>query len=250
MFIYHDYSKEEVTHMRKLLTIALCLLLLCPGAKAAQTGEKYVALTFDGGPSGRYTRRLLEGLEKQDAKVTFLVCGYRLAQFPELARAMVDGGHEIGLQSYGSTTLEGMSRRHIAQALADTRALLPEGTEVRFLRPPEDRCTDGVRQVAAVTNLAILGWSVDPSRWTAGSRGIVGTVSDGDVILIRHISDETVDAALSLVDQLQKQGYRFVTVSELAQIRRVKVRPGESYASFPPEDTDTGSQKPGVPLAD
>lgn len=226
--------------MRKLLTILLCLCLICPGARAAEAGTKYVALTFDGAPSGRYTRRLLEGLEKQGAKATFLVCGFRLEQFPELARAMVDGGHEIGLQSYGSAPMAGMSRRHIAQALADTQALLPKGTEVRFLRPPEDCCTDAVRQVAEVTNLAILGWSVAPESWTAGAGGIVGTVSDGDVILIRHMSDETVDAAISLVDQLQKQGYQFVTVSELAKLRRVKVHPGKSYTSFPPRNAGTG----------
>lgn len=224
--------------MRKLIILLLALCLLCPGARAAENGEKYVALTFDGGPSGQYPR-LLEGLEKQGAKATFLLCGCRIVQFPELARKIADAGHEIGLQGYGETTFAGLSRRKIAQALADTRALLPDGVEIRFLRPPEDRCTDAVRQVAEVTNLAILNWSVDPRRWTATDRGIVGTVSDGDIILIRGMSEETVTSALSLVDQLQKQGYQFVTVSELAELRRVRLKPGQTYTCFPPERPDT-----------
>ena len=47
--------------MRKLLAIVLCILCLSPMAEASE--EKFVALTFDDGPSGRVTRRRVEGLE-------------------------------------------------------------------------------------------------------------------------------------------------------------------------------------------
>ena len=52
--------------MRRFCLISLCLFLAVPTAEAAEE-EKYVALTFDDGPSGRFTRRLLEGLEARDA---------------------------------------------------------------------------------------------------------------------------------------------------------------------------------------
>ena len=58
--------------------------------------------------------------------------------------------------------------------------------------------------------------------------------------MIRPMSKANVCAAISLVDQLEKQGYRFVTVSELAKIRRVKLKPGLVYSSFPPSEADTG----------
>ena len=64
--------------MRKFVALLLCLSLLPVPARAAQT--KYVALTFDDGPSGRYTRQLLEGLRERSAQATFLLCGYRIAQ--------------------------------------------------------------------------------------------------------------------------------------------------------------------------
>ena len=80
--------------MRRVLVFVLILALLCPGVRAVEN-EKYVALTFDDGPSGRFTRRLLEGLEQRGVKATFLLCGYRIKDYPALARSIFDAGHEI-----------------------------------------------------------------------------------------------------------------------------------------------------------
>ena len=67
--------------MRRILCLVLCLTFLIFPVQAAQKNEKYVALTFDDGPSGRFTRRLLDGLAERDAKATFFLCGYRIAQY-------------------------------------------------------------------------------------------------------------------------------------------------------------------------
>ena len=66
--------------MRRIILLVLCLLFACSGGicASAAENEKYVALTFDDGPSGKFTRRLLKGLYDRDAKATFLLCGYRL----------------------------------------------------------------------------------------------------------------------------------------------------------------------------
>ena len=58
-----------------------------------------------------------------------------------------------------------MSRRTVASEIMDTQALLPEGCEPVFLRPPGGCCSDAVRQVAEARQLAILSWSVDPRDW-------------------------------------------------------------------------------------
>lgn len=223
--------------MRRFFAVFLCVLLLCPTARAEET-EKYVALTFDDGPAGRFTRRLLEGLEERDAKATFLVCGYRLKQYPELARQLMEAGHELGLHGYSHANMQSMSRRDIAKELMDTEALLPEGCRVAFLRPPGGCCSDAVLQVAEARNYAILNWSVDPRDWAtqdaaAINAAVVGKVQDGDVVLLHDMTDSSVDAALEIVDQLQKDGFTFVTVSELAKIRDVKINPGQVYEKFP-----------------
>ena len=224
--------------MRRILAMILCLSLLAFPARGAED-EKYVALTFDDGPSGRFTRRLLDGLAERDAKATFFLCGYRIAQYPKETQRIFDEGHEIGLHGYTHNCMKPMSRRQIAKELSDTKALLPEGCKALWLRPPGGCCSDGVRQVAEVTNLSILDWSVDPRDWAtrdtaAVGRFVVNRIQDGDVVLLHDMSDSSVDAALAIIDELQAQGFRFVTVSELVKLRDITVKPGKTYSKFPP----------------
>ena len=61
---------------------------------------------------------------------------------------------------------------------------------------------------------------------------VLADVRDGDVILLHDMSDSSVDAALGIVDSLLEQGFRFVTVSELAEIRGITLQPGNTYRCF------------------
>ena len=224
--------------MRRFLAGVMLLGILALPARAAD-GKKYIALTFDDGPSGRFTQTLLDGLALRGARATFLLCGYRMNQYPELTQRIFDEGHEIGYHGYTHTTMKTMSRRAIGQELIDSRALLPEDCEPVFFRPPGGFVTDAVRQVAEVRQLALLSWSVDPKDWATNSTGeiekaVLKNIKDGDIVLLHDMSMSSVQAALDIVDVLQKQGFRFVTVSELAKLRKVRIKPGEIYKSFPP----------------
>lgn len=225
--------------MRRIFACILLLGLTVLPARAADT--KYVALTFDDGPSGKYTRSLLDGLAYRGVQATFLLCGYRMEQYLDITQRIFDEGHEIGYHGFSHKTMQEMSRKTIGQELVDSRALLPEGCEPVFFRPPGGIVTDGVRQVAQVRQLALLSWSVDPRDWATTSVGNIETavlnkVQDGDIILLHDMTTSSVQAALDIVDVLQQQGYRFVTVSQLARLRKVPIRPGQIYARFPPAE--------------
>lgn len=223
--------------MRRILAILLCLSLLGIPVAHAQTPQ-YVALTFDDGPSGRFTRRLLEGLEQRQVKATFLLCGYRLKTYPKLAQQIFEAGHEIGLHGYSHKNMAVMSARELQREISDTRALLPDGCEAVFLRPPGGSGAALLEKVAKRENLSLLLWSVDPRDWAvhdaaAVEAAVVGQVQDGDVILLHDLSDSSVDAALSIIDRLQKEGFCFVTVSQLAALRGITPQPGTVYTCFP-----------------
>ena len=226
--------------MRKVTACILLLWLVAIPAQAAP-GRKYIALTFDDGPSGRYTQTLLDGLKLRGAKATFLLCGYRMEQYPELTQRIFDEGHEIGYHGFSHDSMQRMSRRQIGQELIDSRALLPEGCDPVWFRPPGGVVTDGVRQVAQARQLALLSWTVDPMDWKVKSTAaieqtVLKNVRDGDIILLHDMSMTSVQAALDIVDALQEQGFRFVTASELARLRKTAVKPGAVYKSFPPEE--------------
>lgn len=223
--------------MRRVLVFLLIFALLCPAVRAAE-GEKYVALTFDDGPSGRFTRRLLEGLEQRGVKATFLLCGYRIKDYPAIAQAIFDAGHEIGLHGYSHKNMGKMNYTDAAKEIADTLALLPAGCDPVFLRPPGGSYGTSSAQAAKDAGLALLGWSVDPRDWcsndaAAVEAAVVTTVRSGDVILLHDMSDSSVDAALAIVDSLLAQGFLFVTVSELAAAYDSVPVPGTMYNRFP-----------------
>ena len=208
--------------------------MACP---AYAREEKYIALTFDDGPSGRFTRTLLEGLEKRQVKATFLLCGYRLKDYPREAAQIHARGHEIGLHGYSHQCMGDMSAQQLKKELADTAALLPEGCKPAFLRPPGGASSALVENAARQAGLAILNWSVDPRDWASNDAAliretVVRTVRDGDVILLHDMSDSSVEAALAIVDDLKEQGFTFVTAAQLARLKGVTVEPGRVYTRF------------------
>lgn len=227
--------------MVKRLTVLILCCLLCTPVRAAEN-EKLVALTFDDGPSGRFTRKLLDGLEERGARATFLLCGYRMEQYPDLTQRIFQEGHEIGIHGYSHKPMRDMCSRDTAQEIQKTMALVPDGCKIAFLRPPGGLCSECIQTAAEVFGLSILHWSVDPKDWaTADAKSIESTVircvRDGDVILLHDMSDSSVDAALAIVDALQEQGFRFVTASELARARDIVLVPGTKYTRFERKDS-------------
>lgn len=220
--------------MRKMiLTLILCSLLVLPVNAAAPT----VALTFDDGPSGRFTRALLDGLAERNVKATFFLCGYRIRQYPELAQRIAEEGHEIGCHGFSHDSMATMSRRDIYEEIQSTLALLPEGSRVKLLRPPGGCCSESVVQVAQALKMPIVQWSVDPKDWAVHDAAIVKArvlqqARDGDIILLHDMSSSSVSAALAIVDTLTARGFRFATVSELAVKKQVPMVAGKSYTDF------------------
>ena len=231
--------------MRRLLSLVLCICLLAVPVRAEEQ-TKYVVLTFDDGPSGRFTRRLLDGLAERDVKATFLLCGYRIKDYPKEAQRIADEGHEIGIHGYSHDSMCAMNHSCVSKELLDTAALMPAGVRPVFMRPPGGQCGDAMCQVAKQQGHAVLNWSLDTRDWAikdadAITRRVLENVKDGDVILMHDMYDSSVDAALAIIDALTAQGCKFVTATELVQLRGYRLTPGEVYCSFP----ETGGESAG-----
>ena len=222
--------------MKRFLIAFVCLCLMCVPVHSAEN-EKLVALTFDDGPSGRFTRTLLDGLEARQTKATFFLCGYRMEQDPALTERIFQEGHEIGLHGYSHKCMKNMCQADIEQELTRATALLPAGCQVSFLRSPGGLCSNYVRSAAKKLDLSILSWSVDPKDWAktdanAIEKEVIDHVRDGDIILLHDMSDSSVKATLIIIDELLEEGFRFVTVSELARAKGITPVPGAEYRRF------------------
>ena len=124
---------------KRYLSLLLCTVLLWGSVpKAEAKAGKYVALTFDDGPSGALTRELLAGLKERGVKASFFLCGYRVEQYPKLAAQILQEGHEIGTHSdthrfFGKLTAEEINRDLAASVEKIRRAT---GKNPTLLRPP------------------------------------------------------------------------------------------------------------------
>lgn len=225
--------------MRRCLC-ALCLLgaLLLP-ARAEEAEKKYVALSFDDGPSGRFTQALLDGLAQRGLHATFFLCGYRVEQYPALAARIAREGHEIGLHGDSHRFFTQMSPEEICADLAAARKKLiaATGREPTLLRPPGGLYDLERLKQSSCADLPVILWSVDPRDWCTDDRqaiasAVIHGAKNGDIILLHDMSDSTVAAVFDILDALEEQGYEFVTVSELARLSGTQLRGAEAYFHF------------------
>ena len=235
--------------MKKLTALLLVAALLCVAAGAEgrvaggeRSANKYVALTFDDGPTGALTAQLLDGLRERYVSATFFLCGYRAEEYPALVRRMAEEGHELAIHGWRHAYLHTMAQAEIREELKGTGELIAGLTGVRpkLFRPPGGLCSETVMEEAAQEGLSAILWSVDPEDWSTHDAGAVvrrvqKKARDGDILLMHDLSPSSVTAALRLIDKMTAQGYQFCTVSELAAIRGKRLEAGEKYYKFPKE---------------
>lgn len=231
--------------MKRLLAalMAISLALSCaPSAGAGNTTETadYIALTFDDGPSGAITEKLLDGLAARNVKATFFLCGYRIEKFPEIAQRMAEEGHELGLHSNRHDYMQHMTKEEALDDLAECQSILTESTGVsaRLFRPPGGLYSQALLAASQELGLSIVFWSVDPHDWDKEKSAqvlpyLLSHASAGDIILMHDLTEHSVSAALSFIDTMYAKGYEFCTVSELAALSGETLSPGTYYNRFP-----------------
>ena len=188
-------------------------------AGAADDRKKQVALSFDDGPHAVYTEMLLDGLAERNVKAAFFVVGKNIAGNEKLISRMYQEGHVIGNHTYDHVKLCELSDAEACEQIEKTNTLIREitGTELEFVRPPFGEWNHDME--CSFTMIPVL-WDVDPLDWTTKNQHqivqhVLKEVKDGDIILLHDYYESSVGAALQIVDELQKQGYEFVTIDQM-----------------------------------
>ena len=216
--------------MKRILSLLLSVVLVLtlmpvqPLQVQAKTGGKLVALTFDDGPSSKYTTQLLDGLKERGVPVTFFMLGEMAEDNRAIVRRAYEEGHEIACHSWDHPNLTGCSESEVKKQMEDTFEELDRacGDEADYLvRPPYGSTNQKVRDAI---DAPLIYWSVDSEDWsllntTKVRKKIVEDTYDGCIILCHDIHKTTIPAALGAIDDLMELGYEFVTVSELYRRR-------------------------------
>lgn len=178
-----------------------------------------IAITFDDGPSSRYTGRLLDGLKERSVKASFFLIGENAEENPVLVERIYKEGHLIGNHTYSHVQITHLSEKEAANEIERTDQVISAitGEHVAYMRPPFGAWQ---RELEIKMEVLPVLWSVDPLDWTTENvdeivSKVVTEVEEGDIILLHDCYASSVEAALRIVDILQKEGYEFVTVDRL-----------------------------------
>ena len=198
--------------------------------------KKLIAFTFDDGPSETNTNYLLDNLDKYDAKVTFFVLGSRVNSNKETIKRAYLEGNAIGSHTYNHRNLNLLSDVALMDEVKKTNEAIKEviGTSPTLLRPPYGNLTDHGKELA---NMSIVLWNIDPLDWKYKDKNrvaqeIIEHAHDGAIVLVHDIYKSSVEGALLAMEELQKEGYAFVTINEMAQLRGIKLDTTTSYFSM------------------
>ena len=156
---------------------------------AVPTSVPLAALTFDDGPDPELTPRILAILARYDVRATFNLMGWNALQHPDLVRAVVAAGHELGNHTWSHQDLTFQSPAATYWQLERGLVAVERaaGVRPRFFRPPRGELTGAALQAAAQLGHDILLWSV--TRGPAGvgtpravADHLAAAIGPGDVI--------------------------------------------------------------------
>jgi peptidoglycan/xylan/chitin deacetylase (PgdA/CDA1 family) len=202
--------------------------VFAPSVWHGNQGRKAVALSFDDGPSPA-TPALLEILAQYSAPATFFQVGTLAERHPDITRAVLAAGHEIGNHSHTHPNFAWKSPAFIQNEFARAQQAIEDTTGQRptLLRAPYGVRWFGFRPMQQSLGLTGVMWSIIARDWTLPAHAVVtriaSRVTDGDIICLHDgrgtLKDPDVEPTLSAVRRLLPilidKGYHFETVTQL-----------------------------------
>jgi peptidoglycan/xylan/chitin deacetylase (PgdA/CDA1 family) len=188
------------------------------------TDKKVVALTFDDAPSS-HTEEVLSILKEKGVRATFYEIGKAIEQYPTEAKSISDAGMEVGNHSYSHSRFLFKSQSFIDSEIQKTNQLIRDSGyqgEITF-RPPYGKKLFGLPWYLYNHNIKTIMWDVEPDTYASGNADLIvnytlENAKPGSIILLHPFCDSCAngrDAIGKIIDGLEKEGYKFVTVSEL-----------------------------------
>lgn len=199
--------------------------------------EKTVALTFDAAWGNEDTQQLIDILAKYKAKATFFLVGNWVTKYPESVKALADAGHEIGNHSDTHPHFSKMSREEMKKniMLCNEKIYTVMGKLPTVFRAPYGEYNNLLIETMADTGMSCIQWDVDSHDWMDLSAPqitdrVLKQVKSGSIVLFHNAALHTPEALPGILETLSKEGYRFVSISDLIYTQGYSIdNKGEQY---------------------
>ncbi len=228
------YDVASVCLAMAALSFSACLDASAPRPlHTGCTSERRIALTFDDGPNPPFTQQFIDILRRYDAAATFFVTGQAAQRSPDLVAAEHAAGMAVGAHSWDHRAgLERISAQAFALdvARADDAIALAAGFSPRLYRAPFGHWSRTMLGTLDAHDYSAIGWDVDSRDWDISATSdeivanVVSNAHPGAIVLMHDGGlgggdpdrQRTLAALPRIIDALQRDGYRLVTVPEIA----------------------------------
>ena len=197
------------------------------------SNKKLIAFTFDDGPSYIGTNKLLDNLDKYNARVTFFVLGSRVNNYKDTLTKAYKMGNTIGSHTYSHSNLLKLDNYSVMDEIKKTNEAIKNitGSETIYLRPPYGNINSDIKNIS---NMYTILWDLDTEDWKYKDKDriadyIVSNAHDGAIVLLHDLYETSVDGALLAMERLEKGGYAFVTIDEMIKIKDIQLDINKNY---------------------
>ena len=190
-----------------------------------------IALTYDDGPAVGSSEKIVEVLKKYNAHATFFLVGDNITEETgKIIQKEFEAGCEIGnhTQSHQNLKELDVDSGMLQLEKCDDKIYNYINQKATLVRPPYGGYDDAIREA---DKRVFVYWSLESSDWKWDNADkiyevVMENISDGDIVLMHDIHEETAKASERLIPDLIDMGYQLVTVSELMQYRNFHAEDG------------------------
>ena len=186
------------------------------------TDKKEIAITLDAAWSAEDTDELIEILKKHNAKATIFALGDWIDKNPEAVKKFHKNGHEMANHSDTHAAFSKINREEIKKEILNCNKKIEAitGVSPKLVRAPSGDYDNKSIEVAESLNMKMIQWDCDSLDWKLLSvdemySRITNKAQNGSIILFHNGVENTPEALDKILAKLEKDGYEFVTVSEL-----------------------------------
>ena len=187
-----------------------------------KTDNKNVSLTMNCAWNADDIDKILEILDKCQVKITFFIVGDWVDKYPEAVKKIYENGHEIGSHSNTHPHVKNLSLEENIKEIKESSEKIEKitGQKPDLYRAPYGEYNNIVIQSANDTGYFPIQWSLDTLDYTnlTGEQmwaKIESKLSSGDIILMHNGTEHTADSLSLIIENINKKGYKIVTVSDL-----------------------------------
>lgn len=189
--------------------------------------KKMISLMINVAWGNEYIESILKTLERENVKATFFLDGSWLKKFPDVAKQIQAGGHEMSNHAYTHPDMKMLSREAQYNQITKTESLLKSTLNVKnkWFAPPSGSFNQATVQIAEEQGLKTVLWTIDTIDWQKPSadtilRRISAKLEPGALILM-HPTSSTRDAIGGIIATAKARGYTIGTVSETLSSARI-----------------------------